>query len=434
MMKDDMALLREYAASRSDLAFEELVTRYLGLVYSAALRRVGDVQLAEEIAQAVFIILARKSGSLGAKTILSGWLYRATGYAAADALKSQRRRQHREQEAYMQSLMDQPASDETWRQIAPMLEAAMDSLSECDRNALMLRFFEGRALGEVSVKLGTSEDAAKKRISRALDKLRRFFMKRGVTSTTEIIGRSLSTYSIQPASAIMIKSIAAVALARGAGASAGTQALVKGAFKLFSWTKIAAVAGTAAIATVATVGVVASAGTTTFFVSWAESRNETMEQKIMRLSEPGTTLKDAIRILGEPTRYWRNNQQFDKKKLPDGFMVSYPRGVQASIWKGKVWEWEAVGQPAFTYHGKLRLGSTVDEVLSEVGPPAVTNYGATTKEVAGQRLGGYGGTFYQDINGKPGFCYYWRPDQNVRFVFRKNVVTMLVIDVPNFVP
>src|ERR1700690_1316921 len=106
MMNDDMALVREYAASQSETAFETLVGRPVNLVYSAALRQVRDPHLAEEISQAAFVIPARKAGSLGSKTILSGWLYRTARFAAADALKTQRRRQRREQEACMQSTLD----------------------------------------------------------------------------------------------------------------------------------------------------------------------------------------------------------------------------------------------------------------------------------------------------------------------------------------
>ena len=110
-MNDDLTLLREYARHNSEEAFAALVSRHVNLVYSVALRQVRDAHLAEEITQAVFIILARKAGSLGPKTILSGWLCRTARYASANALTIQRRRQHREQEAYMQSILQRTANE-----------------------------------------------------------------------------------------------------------------------------------------------------------------------------------------------------------------------------------------------------------------------------------------------------------------------------------
>src|SRR3954447_4258859 len=108
MMSDDMVLVREFGASQSEAAFAALVRRHIALVHSAAMRQVGDAHLAEEIAQAVFIIFARRAQMLEPKTVLSAWLYRTTSYAAADALKARRRRQAREQEAHMQSLLNEP--------------------------------------------------------------------------------------------------------------------------------------------------------------------------------------------------------------------------------------------------------------------------------------------------------------------------------------
>src|SRR4051812_35869602 len=119
-MNDDMALVREFAASQSEPAFAALVQRYIALVHSAAVRQVNDAHLAQEITQAVFIILARKAGSLGPDTILPAWLYRTTRYVAADALKIRRRRQRREQEAHMQSLLPDTETDSVWAQLSPL--------------------------------------------------------------------------------------------------------------------------------------------------------------------------------------------------------------------------------------------------------------------------------------------------------------------------
>src|ERR1017187_10550560 len=139
MITDDMALLREYARRNSEEAFTMLVSRHINLVYSVALRQVRDPHLAEDITQAVFIILARKADSLGSKTILPGCLCRTARYASANALTIQRRRQRREQEAHMQSILNEtanePMPDETWNQIAPLLDGAMEQLRQKDHDA-----------------------------------------------------------------------------------------------------------------------------------------------------------------------------------------------------------------------------------------------------------------------------------------------------------
>jgi RNA polymerase sigma factor (sigma-70 family) len=228
MTNDDMELVRDYVARQSEAAFETLVNRYVNLVYSAAERRARDPHLAEEVTQAVFVILARKAATLGPDTILPSWLHRTAGFAAADALKIQRRRELREQEAYMRSLLTE-SEDEVWLQIAPLLDPAMDSLDEKDRDAIMLRFFQNKSLNEVGAAIGASEEAAKKRVSRALEKLRKYFTRRGVFPTAAIIGGAISANSVQAAPAMLAKTTTAVALAKGATASLSTAAIIKGA-------------------------------------------------------------------------------------------------------------------------------------------------------------------------------------------------------------
>ena len=246
---DDIALLKQYADEHSESAFAELVTRYLNLVYSAALRSAGNAHAAEEITQAVFIILARKAKSFGGKTVLSGWLYQTARLTAANYLRTEIRRQNREQEVFMQTEPQTAAANETWDQLAPLLDDAMGRLGEKDRNAIVLRFFENKNLSEVGAALGASEDAAKMRVNRALEKLRKFFTKRGVVSTTAILAGAISGNSVQAAPAALAKTISAVAIAKGAAASISTLTLVKGALKIMAWTKAktAIVAGAAVL-------------------------------------------------------------------------------------------------------------------------------------------------------------------------------------------
>src|ERR1700733_5656358 len=237
MMTDDMALVREFAASQSERAFEALVARHIHLVHSAALRRTRDAHLAEEITQAGFIILVRKAKSLGEKTILSGWLYRTAQFVAADALKMQRRRQRRGQEAHMQSILENSPNETTWNELSPLLDEAMMRLRQADRDAIVLRYFENKNLSEVGDALGLQERAAQKRIARALEKLRTFFAKRGVALSTAAIAGAVSANSVQAAPLALTKTITAVAMTKGVAASGSTLTLIKGALKIMAWTK-----------------------------------------------------------------------------------------------------------------------------------------------------------------------------------------------------
>jgi RNA polymerase sigma factor (sigma-70 family) len=257
-MNDDLTLLREYARNHSEPAFAALVARHVNLVYSVALRSVRDAHLAGEITQAVFIILARKADSLSDQTVLPGWLCRTARYASANALTIQRRRQHREQEAYMQNVFtgggdaSSPSlHEETWNEIAPLLDGAMEKLGKKDHDALVLRFFENKNFAEVGAALGASESAAKMRVNRALEKLRKIFAKRGVSSTAAILAGMISANSVHAAPIGLAKTISVVAIAKGATASASILTLIKGALKLMAWSKMKTAIITAAVALLA---------------------------------------------------------------------------------------------------------------------------------------------------------------------------------------
>jgi RNA polymerase sigma factor (sigma-70 family) len=236
MMSDDMTLVREFATSQSEPAFAALVERHIALVHTAALRQTGDAHLAEEITQAVFIILARKAASLGSKTVLSAWLYRTTRYAAADALRARRRRQAREQEAHMQSILNQPDAD-VWAQLAPLLDDALAELGETDRTALVLRFFENKTAREIAGALRMEEAAAQKRVARALEKLRAIFVKRGVTLTATVIAGAVAANSVQAAPAGLAVKVSVVA-AKGAAVTTSITTLVKGTLKIMTYAKL----------------------------------------------------------------------------------------------------------------------------------------------------------------------------------------------------
>src|SRR5260370_25866390 len=235
MITDDMALLVKYAHGNSEEAFAGLVSSHIHRVYCSAMRQVLNPQLAEEVTQAVFVILARKSASLSPKTILSGWLGRTDRKVSANALIVERRRKQHEQEACMESLSNEMESP--WLKIEPLLETAMSRLSAKDHDALVLRFFEGRNFRELSLALGVSEEAAKKRVNRALKKLRVFFARRGVAISTSAILGALSANSVQSAPVSLAASVSAAA-GKSSGMTTSALALPPEALKYAVWTKL----------------------------------------------------------------------------------------------------------------------------------------------------------------------------------------------------
>jgi RNA polymerase sigma factor (sigma-70 family) len=273
---DDNALLRQYVENRSDEAFAKLVTRHINLVYSVALRQIGDPHHAEEITQAVFIIFAQKAAQLREIKALGSWLFQVARLTANNFARSESRRSRREQEAYMQSILNE-SETEVWPSIAPLLDTAVASLREKDRQAIVLRFYEGKNLREVGSVLEASDDAAEKRVHRALEKLRKFFMKRGVTLTTAIIVEAISSNSVQAAPVGLAATISATAV-KSSAVAASTLTLIKGALKIMAWTK----------AKTAIVGVVI-AGMATFSIIQHQAQvklreqNESLQRQMIQL-------------------------------------------------------------------------------------------------------------------------------------------------------
>ncbi len=201
MTDEEFKLLRRFVESRSEEAFAELVRRQVNLVYSAALRLVaGDRHLAEDVSQTVFSDFARKAGTLTHNVLLSGWLYRHTFFVASTMIRTERRRRAREQET---AHMNTPASEPDWTVIAAALDGEMNKLNRMDRDAILLRFFEKLDLQTVGERLGVSEDAAQKRVGRALEKLRTSLSKTGLTIPSVALGTLLSANAVIAAPATL---------------------------------------------------------------------------------------------------------------------------------------------------------------------------------------------------------------------------------------
>jgi RNA polymerase sigma factor (sigma-70 family) len=203
----DQQLLRQYTELRAEAAFGELVRRHVDLVYSAAVRMVQDAHLAEDVTQGVFVALSRSAGQLTERPVLSGWLHRTTQNLAANAVRSDVRRRAREQEAaaMIDLLSTEPGAG--WEEIAPQLDAALGELSELDRDALLLRYFERKSAREMAQSLGTSEEAAQKRLNRAVDRLRELLAKRGVTAGASALVVLIAANGVQAAPAGLALSI-----------------------------------------------------------------------------------------------------------------------------------------------------------------------------------------------------------------------------------
>jgi RNA polymerase sigma factor (sigma-70 family) len=226
-MADDAELLRRYTEDHSQEAFAELVERNLSLVYHAALRQCGDAHLAADIAQTVFSDLARKARSLVSRPVLAGWLYTSARYAALRAMRTESRRRAREQETHaMTELLEGSQPEANWEQLRPVIDGALHELPERDREAVLLRYFEGRPFAEIGRLFSVTEDAARMRVERALERMRAVLRRGGVTSTAAALAGALASQAGAAVPAGAAATIAAGAL------SASTTAAVAAFFTM----------------------------------------------------------------------------------------------------------------------------------------------------------------------------------------------------------
>ncbi len=250
-MTDDAELLRRFAEEKSDAALAELVRRQVDFVYAAALRQTrGNAALAQDVAQVVFIDLARKAAALSRHEVLVGWLHTATRFVAAKAIRAERRREAREQEAVMMnetSRTEEASVD--WERLQPVLDEVLGELKERERAAILLRFFEKRPFAEVGAKLSLTETAARSCVERGLEKMRPLLARRGVSSTAAALGLALSGHATAAAPAGLAASITGAALAGTVAGTSGWLASFMSVNKLY--TSRAAAASRASVAAVA---------------------------------------------------------------------------------------------------------------------------------------------------------------------------------------
>ena len=283
----DWELVQEYAKSHSEAAFAELVRRHLDWVSSVALRKVGQTQLAEEAAQSVFVLLAKKARSLRSGTILGGWLFRTTCFVASRALRAEQRQKKRE---HLASSMDSTtispdATEAAWQQLAPHLDGAVAALSEGDRTAILLRFYEKKPMQEIGSRLGISEDAAKKRVGRAVEKIRTSLIQRGVTLGGGVLATVLAANTVQAASVTLAANVIG-AVTASASASAVLPHLARETLRAWQWAKIKIAAGVG-VGSATLILVAINAGG--LFTRHADSRTTSVRQ----LSGQATTQASA---------------------------------------------------------------------------------------------------------------------------------------------
>ena len=315
MTPSDLDLLQQFTRDHAQDAFTELVRRHVNLVYSAALRQVRSPQLAEEVAQSVFADLAREAGKLKPDTILTAWLHAVTRRTAIDVIRKESRRQLREQIAYEMKANDELSyfakyeNQPVWSEIEPLLDEAVAALDDTDRAAVLLRFFENKSLLEVGHALGVSDDTAQKRVSRAVEKLREFFAKRGVSVGASGLVVVISANAVQAAPVGLAATISAAAVLTGTTLATTTTATIT---KAIAMTTLQKTIVTATIAILAGTGIYEARQ-----ASQLREQAQTLQQERTPLTEQLMQLKSENERLSNQVARSKDSQALSKEQLSE---------------------------------------------------------------------------------------------------------------------
>ncbi len=287
-------MLREYVGHRQEAAFREIVARHTDLIYSAALRQVASANLAADLTQNVFVDLARKADSLAkkfsAEATLIGWLHRALRFAVLNHWRETHRRHTNERQAMEQLLMD-AESGVDWEKIRPLLDEALDGLNDADREILLLRYFKNLDFRAVGQLLNLSEDAAQKRVSRAIERLRDFFSKRNVTIGASGLVVLISANAVQSAPVGLATTISAAAILTGTTISTSTAITTTTAKKMTMILQKALI--TAAFIAVVGVGIFE-----THQAGQGREQNKLLAQQIAQLQTDNENLSNRLAKIG----------------------------------------------------------------------------------------------------------------------------------------
>jgi RNA polymerase sigma factor (sigma-70 family) len=341
-MTESRALLSEYAENRTESAFRDLVVCYIDLVYSTALRRVGgDVHLAQDVAQTVFLHLAKKARRLPKNVMLGGWLHQATCNVAATVTRAERRRHLRETQAFQMNTLHKDSTDSMER-VAPILDEAISQLPGEDRTAILLRFFERRDFRSIGEAIGSTEDAARMRVNRALDKLQSLMKHRGVTIPVAALATGLAAEAVAVAPAGLALSIAGSAL--GAGASTSTAFTT---LKIMTMTKLKfSIVGTALVAGVAAPLVISHQNQ-----SRLAGENASLRRQVEQLAQ---TAAENERLSNEVVQA-NNSQVLTREQASELLRL---RGEVGSL-RGEKQEWERL-QAALTAERNFQASKAAD--------------------------------------------------------------------------